>query len=208
MNSEPPATVQAFGLIGPSGSGKTTLAKKLLNDYPTIFSFSVSHTTRPKSKSETHKIDYFFIDRKHFNKMIARNEFLEWEEVNSNLYGTSVKQIETILSDGKVPLIDIEVNGAERIRKHAEIVLGRPFSFTPIFLDVPRDVQEMRIRERKRGETEEEIQKRLKRYEMENAKKHSFDYVIQNINLNEAYMQILESVVRPRLSHRQEMQAI
>ncbi|MDQ5950003.1 MAG: guanylate kinase [Patescibacteria group bacterium] len=208
MNSEHNATVQAFALIGPSGSGKTTLAKKLLNDYPTIFSFSVSHTTRPKSKFETHKIDYFFIDHKHFKKMIARNEFLEWEEVNSNLYGTSVKQIETILSDGKVPLLDIEVNGAERIRKYAEIVLGRPFSFTPIFLDVPCDVQEMRIRERKRGETEEEIQKRLKRYEMENAKKHSFDHIIPNINLNEAYTQILESVVRPRLLHRQEMQTM
>lgn len=205
MNNEQHAVSEAFALVGPSGSGKTTLAKKLLKDYPTIFSFSVSHTTRMKSPSETNEIDYFFIGYRHFKKMIMRNEFLEWQEVNSDLYGTSIQQINSILENGKIPLLDIEVIGAQRIRQHGQNVLERPFLFTPIFLDVPKDIQELRIRERKRGESEEKIQERLKRYHMENSKKHEFDHIIPNIDLDTAYKQIVESIVKPRLSHLQEM---
>ena len=80
-------------ISGPSGSGKTTLCKKLLDIFPGL-TCSVSATTRAKRENERKDEDYYFVDKDTFGRMIRNNEFIEWEEVHKNLYGSLVSDIE------------------------------------------------------------------------------------------------------------------
>lgn len=182
-----------FALVGPSGSGKTTIARKLIEEYPHRFDFSVSHTSRRWGAGEINGRDYFFVGQKKFKKMINENAFLEWESVYGNdLYGTSMSELERIYKSGKNPLLDIDVKGARRIMEYGPQKFLDEFNgelqFTPIFLDVA-DKQEIekRIRDRKRGESNDMIERRLKRYEMEQREKHYFSHVVPNYDLDECY---------------------
>jgi len=83
-----------FIISAPSGSGKTTLVERLLRDISGLH-FSVSYTTRPPRGQEQHGRDYFFVARKEFEEMIARQEFLEWAEVFGNYYGTARRFLRT-----------------------------------------------------------------------------------------------------------------
>lgn len=186
---------QMFALVGPSGSGKTTIARKLIEEYPHRFDFSVSHTSRQRGAQEVHGKDYFFVGEKNFKKMIENNSFLEWEAVyGKDLYGTSVSEIKRIYNDLKNPLLDIDVKGARRIMNHGPRIFEEHpefkggLHFTPMFIDVPDRAEiERRIRERKRGESEENIQQRLNRYDMEQREKKYFSHIVPNHNLDECY---------------------
>lgn len=184
-----------FALVGPSGSGKTTIARKLIEEYPHRFDFSVSHTSRKRGDHEVHGKDYFFIGHKRFSRMSVLGKFFEWESVyGDDMYGTSIDELKRIYQGGKNPLLDIDVKGARRIMNHGPRIFeehpefkGR-LHFTPIFIDVPDRAEiERRIRERKRGESEEKIQQRLNRYDMEQREKKHFSHVVLNHNLDECY---------------------
>src|SRR6185436_17177701 len=102
---------------GPSGSGKTTIVHHLLNKYPQL-SFSVSATTRPKRMNEIHGKDYYFISPEDFKKKISDDEFVEWEEVYSNIYyGTLKSEVERIWKENKVVTFDIDVEGGLSIKQ-------------------------------------------------------------------------------------------
>lgn len=158
-------------VTGPSGAGKTTILKDLPEDK---FYFSVSHTTRPPRPGEEHGKHYYFIRKEEFLKMISKGEFLEWVEVFGTYYGTAISEIEKAFSQNKHLVLDIEVIGATRLKSY----LGNQAIF--IFI-VPPDLNTLRERILKRGtETQEEIQKRLKRAEEEIRFAGWFDYVIVN----------------------------
>ena len=81
----------------PSGCGKTTLLKKIFEKYPNTFGFSVSATTRQARNGEIDGKDYYFLSIEEFNRKIANNDFLEYEQVYDNLfYGTLISEIERI----------------------------------------------------------------------------------------------------------------
>lgn len=187
----------AIALVGPSGSGKTTFARRLTEEY-SVLCPTVSYSTREPGQNEVHAKDYYFIGRPRFKRMISKDQFLEWEEINGDLYGTPRNQVDEILSENKIPIFDIDVNGALRILQHGPTLIGESFHLHPIFLDVPKKIAEIRIRSRKRGESEEAIAKRLRRYDMEQSKKHLFKHVIPNIYLEPTYLEILE-VIKPFL---------
>src|SRR5580704_11826721 len=96
-----------YVIAAPSGTGKTSLVKEILNFVPGI-TVSVSHTTRPKRPSETHGLNYYFIDEAEFNRMIANNDFLEHAIVFDNLYGTSRKWVEDTLANGLDVILEID----------------------------------------------------------------------------------------------------
>lgn len=79
-----------FVISAPSGTGKTTLCERLLKILPDL-KMSISHTTRQPRPYEKNGVDYFFVDKKNFEKMIVNDEFIEWAEVYGNFYGTSKK---------------------------------------------------------------------------------------------------------------------
>src|SRR5256885_15822827 len=96
---------------GPSGSGKTTIVHHLLKKFPEL-TFSVSATTRSKRANETEGKDYYFLSVDEFKRKMHRHEFLEWEEVyKDRYYGTLKSEVKRIIDEGKVVLLDVDVEG-------------------------------------------------------------------------------------------------
>ena len=83
-------------IVGPSGVGKSTLIKSLTEKHPNKFGFSVSYTTRAARPGEVHGKSYFFVSKEEFKKMIEKDDFIEWCEVHTNMYGTAKSQINSI----------------------------------------------------------------------------------------------------------------
>jgi guanylate kinase len=119
-------------ISGPSGVGKTSLYKKVLESVKDKLDFSISVTTRTPRADEKEGADYLFISNDEFKKKAARGEFAEWAEVHGNFYGTPKSEIERILTSGKSVLLDLDVQGAMKIRDSypdAKLIYILPPSF-------------------------------------------------------------------------------
>lgn len=103
-------------LSGPSGCGKSTLLKNVYKEIDEYY-FSISTTTREPRPGEKHGVDYLFTTREEFQEDIKTGNFLEWAEVHGNYYGTSLKPIKKALSEGKIVIFDIDVQGHDIVRK-------------------------------------------------------------------------------------------
>jgi len=181
-----------FVISAPSGAGKTTLCKKLLGDFPNI-RLSISSTTRKPRGQEQEGIDYFFLSPEEFKARIQQDRFAEWAEVHGNYYGTSKEMIQSAFNQGFSVLLDIDVQGAENLRKSFSAECFR------IFI-APPTLEELEARLRKRGtDLEEVIQKRLKNAEAEIHAGKSFDAIIVNDTLERAYSE-LKTIVMKRMA--------
>ena len=166
-------------ISAPSGTDKTTLCHMLLEEFPNM-EFSISYTTRKPRPGELNGRDYFFVDRKTFERMIEEGDFLEWAEVYGNLYGTSKSQVLKALKEGKDILLDIDTQGALQVKKNfPEAVL--------IFI-LPPSLKELERRLKKRGTDDEEtIKKRLQIAREEIRKALEYDYIVVNDILEVAF---------------------
>jgi guanylate kinase len=179
---------------GPSGTGKSTLIKRLMNEYPNAFAFSVSHTTRKPREGEKDGREYHFVTREQMIKAIENNEFLENAEFSGNMYGTSKKAVEDVLSSGRICALDVDIQGVLSLKKT---------TLNPIYLFIkPPSMEILEKRLRDRGtETDESIRKRLDTAlrELEYEKKGDlFDDVIVNDNLDSAYGKLKE-ILKPQI---------
>jgi guanylate kinase len=100
---------------GPSGVGKSTICKEVVKRLKNVY-LSVSLTTRPKSKSETHGQDYWFISKQEFQERINKGLLLEYAEVFGHLYGTPKDKVEQALQAGKTVILEIDVQGAKQAK--------------------------------------------------------------------------------------------
>ncbi|MCC7430456.1 guanylate kinase [bacterium] len=176
-----------FVVSAPSGAGKSTLLAHLLEKIPEL-SYSISHTTRPKRNYEENGKHYFFVSIEEFQKMIEKDEFLEFQEVHGNFYGTSKVFIEKLLSEGKNIILDLDVFGSLKIKEKL------PQNTVLVFITVPSlAVLEERIRKRS-SETEETIKIRLERAKKELPFVANYDFVVENIELDET-IRNLENIV-------------
>jgi guanylate kinase len=183
---EAPKKGKLVALSAPSGAGKSTIAKFLLERNPD-FKLSISATTRPPRFTETHGVDYYFMSKEEFLKRVERGEFLEYEEVHGNYYGTLKATIDELLSQGATVILDIDVNGALNIKKHYPDALL-------IFIKPP-SIEELRRRLMSRKtETPESIEKRLQRLPLEYEKAEKFDVQVINDNLEETIQKIEEII--------------
>tara|TARA_B100000579_G_scaffold92531_1_gene73148 strand:+ start:466 stop:1041 length:576 start_codon:yes stop_codon:yes gene_type:complete len=172
-------------ISAPSGSGKTTLAKFLLSQNLNLV-FSVSACSRKKRKNEIDGVDYYFLEKSEFEQKIQQGDFLEWEEVYENtFYGTLKNDVENKLNSGKNIIFDIDVKGALSLKK---IFKKQALA---IYIDVPFEIIEQRLRSRK-TEKEKEIRNRLEKIKEESVYKNKFDTIILNKNLEKSKQQILE----------------
>lgn len=103
-----------FIISAPSGTGKTTLLKRVMEELPGL-RFSVSYTTRPPRTNEREGEDYYFVTLSVFQKMVERDEFLEWAEVLGNCYGTGRVNVEDLKSEGIDLILDIDTQGAKKV---------------------------------------------------------------------------------------------
>ena len=161
-------------ISGPSGSGKSTICKRLMQDPAVVF--SVSATTRAKRPGEVDGRDYHFLSREEFKRRVERGEFLEHAEVYGNMYGTLRAPMEQVLSEGRIYLLEIDVQGANQLR-----ALGEPGTY--VFI-APPDFEELRRRLSSRGtETPEMLERRLHKAEDEWRERVKYDHVVVNDDL-------------------------
>ncbi len=179
-------TAHLFVLSGPSGSGKTTLCRELAKKYD--WYYSISHTTRKKRAFEKNGVDYFFVSCEEFTRMIQAYEFLEWAVVYENDYGTSQVKVEEALARGQSVVVDVDTQGALSIKKiMPQAVL--------IFIQPPQ-IEELKKRLTLRGgDSEEEIQKRMRQAEHEMQFQKQYDFVVVNDDLQKA-TQALDHIVQ------------
>lgn len=162
---------------GFSGAGKGTLMKHLVKDYDN-YALSVSMTTRNPRPGEVNGREYFFVSRDEFEKQIAESGLVEYASYCDNYYGTPRAYVEDMLNQGKDVILEIEIQGALKIKKQ--------FPEALLLFVMPPSAEELRRRLTGRGtETEEVIEKRLKRAFEEAEGIESYDYIVINDNLEE-----------------------
>jgi guanylate kinase len=149
--------------------------------------FSVSHTTRKPREGEADGRDYHFVDHETFRKMLTRDEFLEWAEVHNHYYGTSNREVFPRLERGVDVLMDIDVQGAER-------VLAKYPEAHGIFI-MPPSYEDLEHRLEGRGlDGEEEIARRLAVSLWEIRRYDQYRYVIVNDDAERA-SEVLAAIV-------------
>lgn len=159
-------------LSGPSGSGKGTVVKALLSKREDTV-LSVSMTTRSPRPGEQDGVQYFFRSREEFEEAIINDGFLEYTEYNGNYYGTPKAPIQRWLNEGKNVILEIEVQGAEKVMKNWK-------DYVSIFIAVP-SMAELEHRLRERGtETEEVILSRLATAKAELQQMFRYQYIVLN----------------------------
>ena len=159
-------------LSGPSGSGKGTIVRQLLQERDDTI-LSVSATTRAPRHGEEEGVHYYFKSHREFEELIRRDALLEYAEYNDNYYGTPEEPIRRHLNEGKNVILEIEVQGAERVMNYRSDLVS-------IFITIPT-MAELERRLHERGtETEETIRRRMKIARRELSRAFRYNYVVLN----------------------------
>ncbi|MCH5281639.1 MAG: guanylate kinase [Lachnospiraceae bacterium] len=174
-------------ISGFSGAGKGTLMKRLMECYDN-YALSISMTTRAPRPGEENGVHYFFVDKETFEKTIAEDGLIEYASYCGNYYGTPRAYVENCLSEGKDVILEIEIQGACKIReKYPDAVL--------VFV-TPPDGAELEKRLSGRGtETDEVIRTRLQRAIEEAEGIENYDYIVVNDELDRC-MEDIHAIVR------------
>jgi guanylate kinase len=170
--------MSVFIISAPSGSGKSTLVNEILKVVAGL-EFSISYTTRPPRGSEHNGREYFFVSREQFEEMLKADEFLEHADVFGNYYGTARRFLRDAEEHGKDLLLDIDVQGAEQIKKKL------PKAVSIFVLPPDRTTLEKRLRSRSL-DAEKVIQRRLVTATREIENYSKYDYILVNDRLDES----------------------
>ena len=158
-------------ISGPAGTGKGTVVKELVRRGAA--EISISATTRSPRGQEQNGVEYHFLTKEKFERMIGEDGFLEYAQYCGNYYGSPKAPVDKWLSEGKNVILEIEVEGYKKIRAKRPDCIG-------VFI-MPPSVEELAKRLRGRHtETEEQIQKRLARANEEMQLSGLYDYVVVN----------------------------
>ncbi len=175
-------------ISSPSGGGKTTIIHKVLATGNHNYRYSISATTRPRRGNERDGEDYFFLTLDEFNTKRDRGEFVEWAEVHGNYYATPKWQLDKWLAEGRIVLLDLDVDGGlaikNRYRNLAVLIFINPPSYQSL-------VERLKSRQ---TESLAQIDKRLQRYPKEIEKSRQYDYCIVNEQLDSTVQEILNII--------------
>ena len=188
-----------FIVSAPSGAGKTTLVEHLVQILPNL-RMSRSYTSRIARQGERDGVDYHFVSRQVFARMIDERAFLEWADVFGNYYGTAAADTEAWLTQGEDVVLVIDVQGARQVKAHG-------VDHTSIFVLPPSfEVLERRLRGRSK-DTEEQMQRRLATARAEASSYKDYDYVVVNDRLEPTVVRLQEIIAAER-SRMHRMRAV
>ncbi len=173
-------------ISGPSGVGKDAVIKRLLELDPNL-RYSVSYTTRAPRPGEVDGVNYHFVSRDEFEKLIREGAFLEYATYGGNLYGTPKAQLDEGRGDGHDVVLKIDVQGAEQVRKRAPDALR-------IFLAPPSMEELLRRRTERHSESARDQIARQMIAKDEMALAPHFDHVVVNDDLERAVQEVLAIV--------------
>jgi guanylate kinase len=177
-----------FVLSSPSGAGKTTLSRMLIAETPDL-KMSVSATTRPMRPGEVEGKDYYFVDQKRFEQMVADSELLEWATVFGNRYGTPRGPVDEALAAGQDVLFDIDWQGTQQLRSRS------PNDVVSVFILPPSATAlEQRLHTRAQ-DSDEVIRGRMKKAGDEMSHFDAYDYIVVNDNIGIAFESV-RSILR------------
>jgi guanylate kinase len=172
------AAGRIFVVSGPSGSGKSTLIREVRQKVPDL-GYSISHTSRPPRGKEKNGLEYHFVTKENFQKMIDHGDFVEWAEVYQDFYGTSVSSLKSQITLGLDVIMDIDAQGARNIKDH--------FKDAILIYVLPPSLETLEKRLRERGTDDEKaIRTRLKKAAKEIKNCVSYDYILFNDKLDQA----------------------
>lgn len=171
-----------FVVAAPSGAGKTSLVKALVESMQGI-TVSISHTTRPMRPGEAHGINYYFVDKQEFQRMVDHDDFLEHATIFENCYGTSKSWVEQTLAKGIDVILEIDWQGHQQIKSLFPDSIG-------IFI-LPPSLTALSERLVKRNQDHPDvIKKRLADVKETVSHMHEFDYLV----INDDFSLALESL--------------
>ena len=181
-------------LSSPSGAGKTTLSKKIQQS-DNSFEISVSHTTRNPRVNEVDGVDYHFVTREEFKKLINQGLFYEHAEIFGNFYGTSKSAINKITNNNHNVLFDIDWQGSQQLSKFKELNLIKVFILPP-----SKEELEKRLIARNQDD-KEAIKRRMLAYTKDIAHKKDYDYVLINDNVENCFNE-LKKIISKHLNQK------
>lgn len=173
-------------LSGCSAVGKNTVINQLLAKQSSFFGFMPTYTTRAPRPGEVEGFPYHFLTDAQFQEKIASGELYEYEQIHTSYYGSSRKLLAEALATGKTIIKDIDVKGAVNLRN----LLQGEMKVVTVFLYIEKEELERRLIGR--GDSAEQIQIRLSRYDEEMSYQTAFDYAIRNHALDATVRQIRE----------------
>jgi guanylate kinase len=178
---------RAIVITGPSGAGKGTLIRRLLARVEGL-RLAVSATTREQRPGEVDGVEYWFLTDEEFDRRVEAGEFLEWVPYVGNRYGTLRSELERIAAEGAVPVLELEIEGAARVRDE---VTGA----VTIFVDAPLDELERRLRDRA-TESSGDIRDRVAIAREQKRHAGEFHHVVENDRLEAAVEELAVLVER------------
>jgi guanylate kinase len=165
-------------ISAPSGAGKTTIARAVLAANPSL-EFSVSATTRPVRRNEVHGRDYFFLAKEEFRRRVDRGDFVEWEEIYGDCYGTLKEEVDRAMRAGRNLLFDVDVKGGLSIKRQYPATLL-------IFIRPPGEQALLERLSRRKTEDPGTIARRMERVPMEMELGSAFEHQVVNDDLERA----------------------
>ncbi len=184
-------------LSGPSGAGKSSLINKIADDIGDYY-FSISTTTRPIREGEEEGIHYHFVSEEEFKKDIDDDNFLEYAVVHGNYYGTSLKPVKEALSQGKLVIFDIDVQGNTAVNNRLGDIT------TSVFI-TPPSLSELKRRLVNRAtDSDEVIDGRIKMAKREIQRVAEYDYLVVNDDIEMAASVLRQIAITARLKIPQD----
>lgn len=185
-----------YVIAAPSGTGKTTLVKALVDSLPKL-TVSISHTTRTKRTNELYGVNYYFIDKPEFDRMISQQAFLEYATIFDHYYGTSKRWVEDTLAKGIDVILEIDWQGHQQIKKLYTNSIG-------IFILPPtlKDLQERLVK--RNQDSPDTIRKRMMDVRETVSHLEEFDFVVVNDDFVNALRDLRIIVEAGRLTQKRQ----
>jgi guanylate kinase len=188
---------QIYVVSGPSGVGKSSIIQAVRQRMDGL-GYSVSHTSRKPRGREVDGVDYFFVDREAFRRMIDQGGFVEWARVYDDYYGTSFTSLQSQVRKGLDVIMDVDIRGAKNIKKD--------FEESVLIFILPPSLEALKNRLKHRGtEDEEVIGRRIEKASKEIGSCVWYDYLVFNDRLEEAVEETRSIIVAERCKRSRRM---